>query len=29
VKGAKWPTLGPNTVIGLGGNIECEQVSAP
>lgn len=26
VKGAKWPTCGPNTVIGLGGYIECEIV---
>jgi hypothetical protein len=24
VKGADWPELGPNTVIGLGGYIECE-----
>ena len=28
VKGANWPELGPNTVIGLGGYIECETVSA-
>jgi hypothetical protein len=27
VKGAQWPDLGPNTVIGLGGYIECETVS--
>jgi len=27
VKGANWPKLGPNTVIGLAGNIECEHVS--
>jgi len=27
VKGANWPELGPNTVIGLGGYIECETVS--
>lgn len=27
VKGAIWPDLGPNTVIGLGGYIECETVS--
>jgi hypothetical protein len=26
-KGANWPDLGPNTVIGLGGYIECETVS--
>jgi hypothetical protein len=26
VKGAIWPKLGPNTVIGLGGYIECEAV---
>jgi hypothetical protein len=29
VKGAQWPDLGPNTVIGLGGYIECETVSSP
>jgi len=29
VKGAIWPDLGPNTVIGLGGYIECETVSPP
>jgi len=29
VKGAVWPDLGPNTVIGLGGYIECETVSPP
>ena len=28
VKGAQWPDLGPNTVIGLGGYIECETVSS-
>jgi hypothetical protein len=26
VLGANWPKIGPNTVIGLAGNIECEQV---
>jgi len=29
VKGVVWPDLGPNTVIGLGGYIECETVSPP
>jgi hypothetical protein len=26
VLGANWPKIGPNTVVGLAGNIECEQV---